>query len=109
MSLPLFLVHAAEITETEGAADISQLNVVVSNFLAVAAGIAGMIAVVMIILGGFKYITSQGDPKGTQAARQTITWAIAGLALLIVGFFLLLLIQEVTGVNITTFNISPSD
>jgi cytochrome bd-type quinol oxidase subunit 2 len=41
--------------------------------------IIGAIAVVMIIVGGFRYITSGGNAEGTKAARQTIVYAIVGL------------------------------
>ena len=41
--------------------------------------IIGAIAVVMIIIGGFRYITSAGSAEGTKGARQTIVYAIVGL------------------------------
>jgi type IV secretion system pilin len=41
--------------------------------------IIGAIAVVMIIIGGFRYVTSAGSAEGTKAARQTIIYAIVGL------------------------------
>lgn len=43
--------------------------------------IIGAIAVVMIIIGGFRYITSAGSAEGTKAARQTIIYAIVGLVI----------------------------
>lgn len=97
-----------ESTCTEGrcAADIPQLAVVISNFLGIAAGLAGMVAVVVIIMGGFKYIVARGDPKATQAAQQTITWAVVGLAFLVIAFLVLRLIEEITGVQVTRFAIT---
>lgn len=43
--------------------------------------IIGAIAVVMIIIGGFRYVTSAGSAEGTKAARQTIIYAIVGLVI----------------------------
>ena len=41
--------------------------------------IIGAIAVVMIIIGGFRYVTSGGNAESTKSARQTIVYAIVGL------------------------------
>lgn len=39
----------------------------------------GVAAVVMIIIGGFKYITSSGDSSSVKSAKDTIVYAIIGL------------------------------
>lgn len=41
--------------------------------------LSGIIAVAMIMFGGFSYIFSQGNPQTITQARQTLTWAIIGL------------------------------
>lgn len=55
--------------------------------------IVGIVAVVMIIIGGFKYITSSGDSSNIQSAKNTILFAIVGLIIVamaktITGFVL---------------------
>lgn len=47
--------------------------------------IAGFIAVLFVIYGGYKYITSQFDPEGTKNARDTILNAIIGLAVAVIA------------------------
>lgn len=42
--------------------------------------IVGILAVVMIIYGGIRYTTSRGDSKATGEAKNTILWAVIGLA-----------------------------
>jgi FtsH-binding integral membrane protein len=54
---------------------------------------AAVLAVIFLVLGGIRYITSNGDPGRTAQAKQTLTYAIIGLiiaimARLIVGFVL---------------------
>jgi hypothetical protein len=49
------------------------------NLLSLAAGIA---AVIMIIVGGFRYVTSAGNPEGTKGARNTIVYALIGLLII---------------------------
>jgi hypothetical protein len=43
--------------------------------------IVGIIAVVMIIIGGVKYITSGGDAGNVTGAKNTILYAIIGLVI----------------------------
>ena len=47
--------------------------------------LAGMLAVVFIIVGGFKYVTSQGNPDETSKAQSTIVNALIGLAVALVA------------------------
>jgi hypothetical protein len=41
--------------------------------------VAGAAAVIMIIVGGFRYVTSAGNPEQTKGARNTIVYALVGL------------------------------
>lgn len=43
--------------------------------------VAGVIAVIMIIVGGLKYITSQGDANSAASARNTLLYAIVGVVI----------------------------
>jgi hypothetical protein len=67
--------------------------------------IAAIVLFIMLILGGFQYLTSAGDPKATAQGSKTITYAVAGIALLLLAWFILFFIQEFTGVQVTIFNI----
>ena len=59
----------------------------------------------MFIVGGFKYVTSGGDPKKVQAAQATLTYAILGLVLALLAWFILVFIEKFTGVKVTEFRI----
>ncbi len=43
--------------------------------------VVGVIAVIMLIVGGLRYVTSSGDSGSTAAARNTIIYALVGLAI----------------------------
>ena len=43
--------------------------------------IAGMVAVGFVIFGGFKYMTSQGEPENLKKAQSAIINALVGLAI----------------------------
>ena len=64
--------------ETNGGTTKSVGDVITSavNFLSI---IVGIIGTIMVIVGGFKYITSGGNDKGVSSAKSTITYALIGL------------------------------
>lgn len=53
----------------------------VNKILAVVFSIFGGIALIIIIMGGIKFMTSQGNPEGVAKARNTIIYAAIGLAI----------------------------
>ena len=42
-------------------------------------GIIGALAVLFIVIGGFSYVTSSGNPQAMQKARRTIMYSVIGL------------------------------
>ncbi len=47
--------------------------------------LGGLVAVVMIIVGSFRFITSQGNPENAAAARKTIINSLVGLVIVIIS------------------------
>lgn len=45
--------------------------------------IVGAVAVIMIIIGGFRYLISGGDSNGVSSAKNTIMYALIGLLVVI--------------------------
>ena len=80
-------------------AQISDLIQIMYNLLNLAIRLAGIATFIMIILGGFKWLTSGGDPKAVESARNTITYAILGLVLIIIAWFILKFIADFTGIE----------
>lgn len=64
----------------------------VNTLLPIAIGAGGGIAFLLIVYGGFRLATSQGDPKAVQDAREIITGAIVGLMIIILSVFILRLV-----------------
>jgi len=86
-------------------AKIQDFAVVIQRILNIAIRMAGIAAFIMLIVGGFQYLTAGGDPKKTQAASNTLTYAILGLVVVIGAWFILLFIEKFTGVEVTEFNL----
>jgi len=73
--------------------EANKLPEIVAFIINVFSWIIGAVSVIMIIYGGFRYITSGGDSNGVTAAKNTILYAIIGLVIvalsqLIVRFIL---------------------
>lgn len=49
------------------------------NGLTIIFGLAAAIALLMIVINGFRYVTASGDPQKTAEARQGILYAVIGL------------------------------
>lgn len=47
---------------------------------------AGIIAVIMIIVGGIRYVTSGGDQNSVKAAKDTVLYSVIGLVITILAF-----------------------
>jgi len=86
-------------------AKISDLGILFERVVSFTLGFAGIVLFILLIIGGFKYITSGGDPKAVEGARKTLTSAIAGLIIILVSYLILVLIYKITGVDVTKFNV----
>ena len=83
------------------AAQLSDLSIYFGNILEATIPLIGIISFIMILAGGFKILTSGGDPKGMAGGKQTITLAVAGIALSIISWLVLVVISNITGVDVT--------
>jgi hypothetical protein len=72
----------------------TSLNDVISAGINILSVIVGLVAVVMIIVGGFKYITSNGDSGAMQSAKHTIIYAIIGLIVVAFAQFIVQFVLE---------------
>jgi len=56
--------------------------------------IVGLIAVLFIIIGGFRYITSAGNEEQAEGAKKTLTNAIIGLVIVILSYVIVAVIAN---------------
>jgi hypothetical protein len=62
---------------------------VAGNLIDAAFALAGLIALFYLIIGGYKYITSGGNPEAIDMAKATITNAIIGLVVILVSYLVI--------------------
>lgn len=85
---------------------LQALETVFTNVVSALVAFGAFGLLVMLLLGGFKYITAGSDPKAAESAKNTLSYAIGGFVLLIGSYLVLKLIEQVTGVTgITNFTI----
>jgi uncharacterized membrane protein YidH (DUF202 family) len=61
-----------------GAAELNRILTVV--FV-----VAGSVALLVLVIGGYRYILSRGDPGATATAKNTIIYGVIGLIVVIVA------------------------
>jgi len=84
---------------------IQGFECLLTNFLSAAITLLGIVAFVMFLIGGFRYLTAGANAKGTEAGKNSITFAILGIVLALASFLILNILSNVTGVkSILIFN-----
>jgi uncharacterized membrane protein (GlpM family) len=103
--LPAFALASA-VTDGAGAAQgslqggstfsVNTIIAVVTNTLIF---IVGAISVIVLIIGGLRYVLSGGNATSVQGAKNTILYAIVGLAVSIAAYAIIQYVFQVLGVK----------
>ncbi|HSW90096.1 MAG TPA: hypothetical protein VLH19_04465, partial [Patescibacteria group bacterium] len=78
---------------------ISDLGKLIQSLLSVVLAIVGLLVFVYLIWGGVEWITAGGDKSKTESARQKITNAIIGLAIVAAAFAISKVLGSFFGIN----------
>lgn len=77
---------------TDTASDCSEeptkVNSALETVVDIFSFVVGVVAVIMIIIGGLKYVTSTGDAGSAASARNTIIYAVVGLVVVVLAQFI---------------------
>lgn len=71
---------------TTGTTEVSEIIKVAIN---VVLGIIGALTLLMLVYGGFQWLTSAGNEEKVTAGTQTMTWALVGVMLVFASYLLL--------------------
>jgi hypothetical protein len=66
-----------------------------SNIISIALPLAGLATVVLVIVAGYKMVSSQGNPDKLKEAKEMITNAIIGLVFILLSVSILGLVSNV--------------
>ena len=65
--------------------------------------VAGLIFIIMLLIGGLRWILSGGDKAATESARGQVTAALVGLVIVFSAYAIVLLLNTIFGINILEF------
>jgi len=79
-----------ELNATAGVAGLAggetDLAIIAGKIVSIVIGFLGVIAVIIILIGGFKWMTSGGDSEKIKSARQLMTNGIIGLVIIVLAY-----------------------
>lgn len=82
---------------TNNPPQLKDLEIVFGNLVNVLLALGAFALFIMLLSGGFKYLTSGGDQKALEGAKKTLTLAIGGFVLFIASYLILQIIGRFTG------------
>ena len=102
-------VYAA--TSTIGVAQpagmkITDIGKLISSLISVVFIVAGILTFAFLVIGGIEWLTSGGDKTKTEQARNRITAALVGLAIIAASWALMQLISYFFGIDVFGGNIT---
>ena len=85
----------------------SSITNIIRNALNLLSFLAGVLAVIMLIVAGIRFITSQGEGSNTATARNAVLYAIIGLVIVAISQILVRFVfqKTVNAVNAPTSSI----
>ncbi len=78
-----------------GVASAQNANALIVQIIKAALLISGSLAILFIIIGGFRYMTARGNTTSVAAARKTILAAVIGLVVIVLSYVLVSVVSNV--------------
>ena len=73
----------------------ASLGTLITSVINVGLLVVGSIAVVFLMVGGYRYVMSSGNEEAAEGAKKTITHAIIGLVIVIMSFVIVNVIARI--------------
>jgi hypothetical protein len=87
-------VHAGSVT-IENPIQAEDFTTLVTNFLQWLLGIAGGVALLMLIYGGIMYITSAGDQQKAETGKKIVMYTLLGLLVVLLSFSIVKVMEDI--------------
>ena len=79
-------ILAESIRKQVSNAEAGDAALIIKDIINGVMSVVGVVAVIMIILGGISYTTSQGDPGKVKKGKDTILYGIIGLVVALLAY-----------------------
>ncbi len=80
-----------------------RIGTIVNKLVPYIFAVAGILLLLYLIYGGYKYMLSRGDPKTIESAKSTITTALIGFVIIFVAFWIVQIVGRVLGIIFPPF------
>ena len=94
-------------TTGDGSVDVNATNLtlgqIITSIIPYVFGAAGIALLIYLVIGGFQFMLSRGDPKATQAAQSKITNAVIGFVIIFLSYLIVRLIEQLFGLQGSSF------
>lgn len=67
------------------ASDDSTIHDTVVSVINIVSAVVGTVSIIMVIIGGLKYTSSQGDSSAISSAKNTIVYAVVGIVIVVLS------------------------
>jgi hypothetical protein len=64
----------------------TDIRITIANIIRIAMGLLGIMAVLIVLYGGFKWMTAQGDTKAVDEAKKVLIAGIIGLVIIVSAY-----------------------
>ena len=88
------LLNTATIGESGLSTSTTNLKTMIMKVIGIVLGFLGIIAVIIVIVGGFKWMTSGGAEDKTKAARDLIVSGMIGLVIVLIAYTIVHFVSE---------------
>lgn len=79
--------------------DVTGPNDLIIKAINILLGVAALIAVLFLVIGGFRYITSAGNDEQAKKGRNTIINALIGLVVIILSYVIVQAVNRAVSTN----------
>ncbi len=74
------------VTSTGGTSSKTDIKGIIRTVVNALLFLIGAVSVIMIVVGGFRYVVSQGDSSAVASAKNTILYAVIGLVVALMAY-----------------------
>lgn len=99
---PAYAQNTINLTPVGFGKELTNLTVpgMISGAISLVLLVVALVFFFILIMGGLRWVMSEGDQKNVEGARNQITNALIGLAIVFAAFAIMKLIQTIFGIDI---------
>ncbi len=102
LAVPAFAQNTINLEPEQFGKEITGMTIggIISGAISLVLLVVALVFFFVLIMGGLKWVMSGGDQKNVEAARNQITNALIGLAIVFATFAIMKLIEIIFGISI---------